>query len=149
METRGMGPRRERRRSSAACDRSGAGRRPRPRGGRGAGSSKDDASLATRTAVRAVIAAGTYVAQDMRDRDGLTRPMLRRAAIRMAVSRQPALRRLGTAYLRSDPPAPEELPAGAAQARPLQAAEDNDEQVIDLDPSAVTEVDATADGRPV
>jgi hypothetical protein len=85
----------------------------------------------------------------MRDRDGLTRPMLRRAAIRMAVSRQPALRRLGTAYLRSDPPAPEELPAGAAQARPLQAAEDNDEQVIDLDPSAVTEVDATADGRPV
>jgi hypothetical protein len=99
--------------------------------------------------MRAVIAAGTFVAQDVRDRDGVTRPMLRRAAMRMAVSRQPALRRLGAAYLRSDPPAPEELPAGAAQARPLPAAEEEAGQVIDLDPSAVTEVDAAEDGSRV
>jgi hypothetical protein len=96
--------------------------------------------------MRAVIAAGTYVAQDVRDRDGLTRPMLRRAAMRMAVSRQPALRRLGTAYLRSDPPAPEELPAGAVRTPPLSAAEEDAGQVIDVDPSTVTEVDAAADG---
>jgi hypothetical protein len=98
-----------------------------------------------------VIAAGAYVAQDMRDRDGLTRPMLRRAALRMASSRQPALRRLGTAYLRSDPPGPEELPAGAAQALPLPlpAAEEQAGQVIDLDPSTMTEVDAAGNGWPV
>jgi hypothetical protein len=96
--------------------------------------------------VRAVIAAGTYVAQDVRDRDGLTRPMLRRAAMRMAVSRQPALRRLGSAYLRSDPPAPEELPAGAMRTPPLPAAGEDAGQVIDLDPSTVTEVDTAADG---
>jgi hypothetical protein len=96
--------------------------------------------------MRAVIAAGTYVAQDVRDRDGLTRPMLRRAALRMAVSRQPALRRLGSAYLRSDPPAPEELPASALRTPPLPAAQQHVEQVIDVDPSTVTEVDAAADG---
>jgi hypothetical protein len=108
-------------------------------------SSNDEKSLATRTAMRAVIAAGTYVAQDVRDRDGLTRPMLRRAALRMAVSRQAAVRRLGTAYLRADPPAPEELPAGV----PLRALEPFDatpERVIDVDPATVVEVD-DADGR--
>ena len=90
--------------------------------------------------MRAVIAAGAYVAQDMRDREGLTRPMLRRAAIRMAVSRQAALRRLGAAYLRADPPAPGELPVGMSPTRPLPSGEREAEQVIDLDPSTVTEV---------
>lgn len=95
--------------------------------------------------MRAVIAAGTYVAQDMRDREGLTRPMLRRAALRMAVSRQPALRRLGTAYLRADPPAAEELPAQGAtqpsQVRPLPPPGYEEGQVIDIDPSQVEEAD--------
>jgi len=94
--------------------------------------------------MRAVIAAGTYVAQDVRDRDGLTRPMLRRAALRMAVSRQAAMRRLGTAYLRADPPAPEELPAGAPKA--LAPADEAGGRVIDVDPATVVEVD-DADGH--
>ena len=63
-----------------------------------------------RTATRALIAVGTYVAQDLRDAEGLTRPMLRRAAIRLALSRGQPARRLGYAYLRLDPPAPEALP---------------------------------------
>jgi hypothetical protein len=57
-----------------------------------------------------LIAVGTYVAQDLRDAEGLTRPMLRRAAIRLALSRRQPARRLGYAYLRLDPPAPEALP---------------------------------------
>ncbi len=87
-----------------------------------------------RTTMRALVAAGTYVAQDVRDRDGLTRPMLRRAAVRMAVSRQPALRRLGSAYLRSDPPAPEELPT-RSPTRALPAGPEPRAGVIDIDPA--------------
>jgi hypothetical protein len=149
METRGMGARRYRRRDFTACDGRGAGRGRGPGGGRGARASRDDTSLATRTAMRAVIAAGTYVAQDVRDRDGLTRPMLRRTALRMVLSRQTALRRLGAAYLRADPPAPEELPAGASRAAPLPSAKAHDGQVIDVDPLTVSEADAAEDGSGV
>jgi hypothetical protein len=98
--------------------------------------------------MRAAIAAGTYVAQDLRDRDGLTRPMLRRVAIRMAVSRQPALRRLGASYLRTDPPTPEELPvlrprqeltAGPPPALPEESgpAPADAPPTIDVDPTTV------------
>ena len=93
--------------------------------------------------MRTVIAAGTYVAQDVRDRHGLTRPMLRRAALRMAVSRQPALRRLGTAYLRTDPPEPAELPERAGLLLPsdvmplqLSAAPQEAATAIDVTPAA-------------
>ena len=109
METTGMGPRRYRRRGPGFGVRSGRGTGRGLGGGRGGGSATDETSLATRTAIRALVAAGAYVAQDVRDPEGLTRPMLRRAALRMAVSRQPALRRLGAAYLRGDPPAPGEF----------------------------------------
>jgi len=55
------------------------------------------------------------VAQDLRDAEGLTRPMLRRAALRLAVSPSEPVRRIGSAYLRLDPPAPGEIPnRGAA-----------------------------------
>lgn len=139
METMARGSHRHRRRSSGSCDGNGAGS-GRLRGvGRSAGSSKDDASLATRTAMRAVIAAGTYVAQDVRDRDGLTRPMLRRAALRMLLSRQAAMRRLGGAYLHADPPAREELPAGLSR-HALAPGAGTHPQVIDVD--AATVVDA-------
>lgn len=121
-----MGPRRERRCGPAGGGGRGAGRGAgrgtRLSGSRGVGAPGDEKSLAARTALRAAIAAGTYVVQDMRDPDGLTRPMLRRAAIRMAVCGQPALRRIGSAYLRSDPPAPEELPA-PAQSIPVAASQ--------------------------
>ena len=65
------------------------------------------------TAARTVVALGAFAAQDLRDRDGVARPLLRRAAVRMIGSRREAVRRLGAAYLRGDPPAPEELPLGS------------------------------------
>lgn len=128
MEMSSRGLRRNRRRSFVGGDGRGGGRRAgrgaRLGGGRGGGASPAETSLAARTALRAAIAAGTYVVQDMRDRDGLTRSTLRRAALRMAVCGQPTLRRIGSAYLRSDPPAPKELPAPArsipAAAQPLR-----------------------------
>ena len=78
--------------------------------GRAAGAAGDarggESSLGGRTTTRALIAVGTYVAQDLRDAEGLMRPTLRRAAIRLALSRREPARRLGDAYLRLDPPAP-------------------------------------------
>jgi hypothetical protein len=65
-----------------------------------------DSSLGGRTATRALVAVGAYVAQDLRDADGMMRPALRRAAIRLALSPRKPARRLGAAYLRLDPPAP-------------------------------------------
>ena len=62
-----------------------------------------------------MIAVGTYVAQDLRDAEGLTRPMLRRAAIRLALSRREPARRLGSAYLRARPAG-----AGSAARRRLE-----------------------------
>jgi hypothetical protein len=102
---------RRQRRGGAACDRSGAGRGRSGLSSRGAPKTRDgESTLGGRTATRALIAVGTYVAQDLRDAEGLTRPMLRRAALRLAVSRREPARRLGYAYLRLDPPAPEALP---------------------------------------
>ena len=65
-------------------------------------------SLGGRTATRALVAVGAYVAQDLRDAEGLTRPLLRRAALRLALSRRESARRLGGAYLRLDPLAADE-----------------------------------------
>jgi hypothetical protein len=73
--------------------------------------------LGSRTTTRALIAAGTYVAQDLRDPDGVTRPLLRRAALRMVASPRKAIRGIGTAYLRGDPPTPGELVAGQEPVR--------------------------------
>ncbi len=104
MNADGRPRQRRQRRAGPQCDGSGAGRgrdRPNSRG--------SENSLGGRTATRALIAVGTYVAQDLRDAGGLTRPMLRRAAIRLALSRREPARRLGNAYLRLDPPAPESL----------------------------------------
>lgn len=96
---------RRRRRGEGACDGAGQGR-GWGRGARGQG------SLGSRTATRALVAAATYVVQDLRDPDGLTRPMLRRAALRLAASPRKAIRQIGTAYPRSDPPQPDELVVG-------------------------------------
>jgi hypothetical protein len=133
------GPLRMRRRGFGPRDGRGRGQGP----GLGIGG-KDDGSLATRTAIRAMIAAGTYAAQDVCDRDGLTRPMLRRAALRMSVCRQEPLRRIGAAYLRADPPALDELPAQTPAALPSGVGPPAtpiaaDEQVIDVDPATVVE----------
>jgi hypothetical protein len=82
-----------------------------------------EGSLSGRTATRALVAIGAYVAQDLRDAEGLTRPLLRWAALRLALSRREPARRLGSAYLRLDPPAPDDVrPRGdAIEARNLIA----------------------------
>jgi len=100
---------RRQRRGGPACDGAGPGRGRRKDGVRGSQS-----SLSGRTATRALIAVGAYVAQDLRDAKGLTRPLLRRAALRLALSRREPARRLGSAYLRLDPPDPSEFPRKAA-----------------------------------
>jgi len=97
---------RERRRGGGRCDDA-----PKGRGRRLKGAGRADGGKLT--AARTVVALGAFAAQDLRDRDGVARPLLRRAAVRMIGSRREAVRRLGAAYLRGDPPAPEELPLGS------------------------------------
>ena len=99
---------RRQRRGGPACDGTGPGRGRRKDGARGR-----ESSLGGRTTTRALIAVGAYVAQDLRDAEGLTRPLLRRAALRLALSRSEPARRIGSAYLRLDPPDPSELPRTA------------------------------------
>lgn len=90
-------------------DGSGRGQRQRRRDAMGPrcgaqGSRQSGKSRGTRTTTRMLIAAGTYVAQDLRDADGLLRPALRRAALSLALGSRFQARRLGSAYLRLDPP---------------------------------------------
>jgi hypothetical protein len=96
---------RQRRRGEPACDGARPARDRRKECARGS-----ESSLTGRTATRALVAVGAYVAQDLRDAEGLTRPLLRRAALRLALSRNEPARRLGGAYLRLDPPARAETP---------------------------------------
>jgi hypothetical protein len=99
MNGQGSPRQRRQRRGGPGCDGNGSGR-----GGLNARGGQS--SLGGRTTTRALIAAGAYVAQDLRDAEGLMRPMLRRAAVKLALSRREPARRLGDAYLRLDPPAP-------------------------------------------
>jgi hypothetical protein len=97
------------------------------------------------TAARALLAAGTYVAQDMRDPDGMMRPVLRRLAFRLAASPRPALRSLGTRYLHGDRAVPGETLVLAPSTAYRVASDDGlSNAVIDLDPMAVVEVDGAA-----
>ena len=79
-------------------------------GARTSGGQGNEGSLGARTATRALVGLGAYVAQDLRDSEGVTRPLLRRAALRMVASGKEPVRRLGGIYLRADPPALRELP---------------------------------------
>jgi hypothetical protein len=96
------------RRRRGACD--GVARGAGPGLNRRERGSRDGSSLSGRTATRALVAVGAYVAQDLRDAEGLTRPLLRRAALRLVTSRAEPVRRIGGAYLRLDPPTPQEMP---------------------------------------
>ena len=80
----------------------------------------------TGSATRTLVAVGTCLVHDLRDADGLVRPLLRRAALSLAVSRGYQARRLGNTYLRLDPPAATghnvpALPARVADAEPHDA----------------------------
>lgn len=101
---------RRQRRGGRARDGSGPGCDQRSGAGRAVSGGKGQSSLGGRTATRALVAVGAYVAQDLRDAEGLTRPLLRRAALRLAVCPSEPVRRIGGAYLRLDPPAPDEIP---------------------------------------
>ncbi len=101
--------RRRQRRPGPACDGPGPGRGQRSGAGRRDGSGRAETSLGGRTATRALIAVGAYVVQDLRDAEGLTRPLLRRAALRLAVCPSEPVSRIGSAYLRLDPPEPGEV----------------------------------------
>ena len=110
-------PRQRRQRGAGRCD--GSGPRGAPRGARGTGSAGQ--TSVGRTATRTLLAVGAYAARDLRDPDGVARPLLRRAALRLTVCPSRQLRRVGDAYLRSDPPSPDEL-ATAAPALVIDAA---------------------------
>jgi hypothetical protein len=66
-----------------------------------------------------MIALGTLLAQDLRDEDGVARPVLRWAALRLALGPRRSACRLGDAYLRVDPAAspPERADANVRGAR--------------------------------
>ena len=108
----------------------GSGEGPNERGSLDPRPSKD---AVTRAAVRAAVVVGTYAVRDLRNGDGETRALLRRVAVRLAASERPALRGLGTTYLRGDPP--------TGELRPQMARDLDGELILDIDPATVTEVD--------
>jgi len=97
-------PRYRRQRGMGRCEGTGPNRRRYDAVGRGQ-------SSVGHTATRTLLALGTYAAQDLRDPDGVARPLLRRAALRLTACPSRQLRRIGGAYLRSDPLSPDELAA--------------------------------------
>lgn len=107
--------------NSASGPGTGGGRQWRRREACGAGrpGTGGGAGRATRrTVTTTLLALATSAAQDLRDPDGLTRPLLRRGAVRLAASAHPPVQRLGAGYLRIDPPTPDELArAGRSAAR--------------------------------
>lgn len=61
-------------------------------------------SSSARTTVRALAAAGAYLAHDLCDPDGVVRPRLRQAALRLASGSSQSGCSLARTYLRLDPP---------------------------------------------
>jgi hypothetical protein len=106
--------------------------RLRFRGGRtggGGGRGGDGASWASgrgsRTAATSTaIALATEVVHDLRDPDGLLRPLLRSVAARLAESRRLGIGRTGERYLRLDPPLPGAGAAGTTLRTPTAVPQD-------------------------
>jgi len=109
--------------------RPGQGRQWRRRGGCDAGSRGAGLGRSTlggaggrpggQTVTRTFLALATTAVHDLRDPDGITRPFLRRGALRLTTSARPPVQRLGAGYLRVDPPTPEEFARLAPPAPPL------------------------------
>ena len=97
---------RRQRRGGRLCDGAGLGRGRHDNLGIGEG------AWSGRTLTRALATVGAYAAEDLCDREGMTRPLLRRTALRLTASRHTVLHRLGEAYLGRDPATPAELAAG-------------------------------------
>ncbi len=73
------------------------------------------------TVTRTFLALASTAAQDLCDRDGVARPLLRRGALRLTTSVRSPARRLGAEYLRVDPPTPEEVARSAPLPRRTEA----------------------------
>ena len=104
--------------------RDGSGPNCGGRGARRCGGSRQEQAGAPRAATSTLIAAGTYLIHDVRDADGLVRPLLRRAALSLVTCPYYSARRLAGAYLRLDPPPPAPLPPAAVESQRLSAAHD-------------------------
>ena len=105
------------RRGAGGCDRGGLGR-----SAPAAPASLERGSLGGRATMRVLAVAGTYLGRDLRDPNGLARPLLRRAALRLAVQRSAALRRLGEVYMRVDATAAGQLTTVSGPVALLEAA---------------------------
>jgi hypothetical protein len=135
--------RRERRRRRGGGPRDGSGM------GRGRAAGRSDGGKLT--VARSLATLGTCIVQDLRDRDGLARPLLRRAAVRMVTSRQQTIRHVGTAYLRGDPPTPEELAVGTSppeEQRQLPPAGPRSRLAAGVEACDVDEIGSDEDGSP-
>jgi|GEM_PF-3046606 len=133
--------RRERRRGGGRGLRGSAGRRS---GGSGGGTGARRTPSTRTTTSGALAAIGAYLANDLRDPEGLARPVLRRAAQALAASRIAALRRTGSGYLRLDPPRLTE-PEQAGAGRPVTDG-DVENEIIDATVVEVVEPDSTDEG---
>lgn len=87
------------------------------RGARRCGAQREGHVAGTGAATRTLVAVGTCLVNDLRDADGLVRPLLRRAAASLTLSRRYQARRLGNTYLRLDPPAATDQSIPALPAR--------------------------------
>jgi len=114
------------------CDGAGWGRRRRAFAGDTSGG-----DFGVRGAARTLAAVGAFACDDLRDPNGLARPLLRRAALRLAVSRPTPLRRLGDAYLRRDPADADELSAAQPPVALLPAPGPPDGELGTIGPRAV------------
>jgi hypothetical protein len=81
------------------------------RGGAGGGGSWSSGRGSRTVTTSATLALASGVVHDLRDPDGILRPLLRSVAVRLAESRGWGIDRVGREYLRLDPPSPA---AGAA-----------------------------------
>ena len=119
----------------------GRGRRERRRGSRGGRCAEGcrDRPSTKNTATGAVAAVGAYLANDLRDPEGLARPVLRRAAQTLAASRRSSLQRAGTAYLRLDPPRPLTI-----EAQSRTSPSPDDEEIIEAE---IIETEDSAEER--
>ena len=103
----------------------GSQRKVRLRSRGGGGGASWVSGRGSRTVTRSIaLALATEIVNDVRDPDGLLRPLLRSAAARLAESRRLGIGRVGQQYLRLDPPLPGAGAAGTPLRTPAALADD-------------------------
>ena len=94
------------------------------KGGGGGGGSWSGGRGSRTVTTSAALALASGVVHDLRDPDGIVRPLLRSAAVRLAGSRRWGIDRVGREYLRLDPPT--QAPGAAAMVQQTAAAAPDD-----------------------